>query len=100
MYYVWIIIASLFSTLFIAMIKLYDQGHNNLFLLFAILSQFGSLYSYIRLLDYDDILTLFIVVKILAILLVTLIGILFFSYKLTNRKIIGIVFGIIALYLI
>jgi multidrug transporter EmrE-like cation transporter len=101
MYYILVIIAAIFSALTVTMIKLYDYNNfNNLFLLVACLSQLGLIFSYVQLLKFNDILTLFTLIKILAILLVSIIGVVFFGFKLTKYKILGILLGIIAIYLL
>jgi hypothetical protein len=53
-----------------------------------------------QILNYDDILTQFSLVKIIAILLVAVPSILLAWTKLTKTKIFGIIFGIIAIYLL
>lgn len=98
--YKWLFMASFFSSLTIIIIKYYETNKNNLWLLVVALSECGLIYSYIKLLKNDDILTQYSLVKIIAILIVIIPSTLFFGSKLTIRKIIGLIFGISSIYLL
>jgi hypothetical protein len=98
--YKWAFIASLCTALSITMVKLYDMHDHYLFLLVSLLCQFGLVFSYLQLLRTADILTMFTFIKIVAIIMVVFIGILFFHSKLTVKKTIGILIGMLAIYLI
>ena len=98
--YIWLFISSFFSALTIVLIKYYQHFHNNWFLLATLLSETVLIYCYMQILNYDDILTQFSLVKIIAILLVAVPSILLAWTKLTKTKIFGIIFGIIAIYLL
>jgi len=98
--YKWLIIASFFSALTILMVKQYEQTTNYLYLLVVALSEFGLIYSYIELLEKGELVTLFALVKIISILIVIIPGIIFFGSILTTKKIIGLIFGLIAIYLL
>jgi hypothetical protein len=60
----------------------------------------GLIYSYIQLLQRSDIVTGYSMVKIISILIVLLPSLVLLNVKLTNEKIIGILFAIIAMYLL
>jgi multidrug transporter EmrE-like cation transporter len=98
--YKWIFMASFLSALTIIIIKYYNTNKHNLWLLVALLSEIGLVYSYIQLVKTDDVLTQFSLVKTLAILMVIIPSMLFFDSKLTVRKIIGLMFGIATIYLL
>ena len=98
--YKWLIIASFFSALTILMVKQYEQSTNYLYLLVVALSEFGLIYSYIELLEKGELVTLFALVKIISILIAIIPGIIFFGSILTTKKIIGLIFGLIAIYLL
>ena len=55
---------------------------------------------YIILLRNDGLSKVYTLVQILQVILVVLMGILFFNEKLSLNIIIGILFGIIAIYLL
>lgn len=96
----WLFIASFFSALTVIIVKYYDHFPNNWLLLVAVLSEMCLIYGYIKLLKHDDILTQFALVKIIAILMVVIPSILFFGTELTISKIVGLILGLISIYLL
>ena len=98
--YKWLFIASFFSALTILLIKKYDETYNYWLLLVTVLSETGLIYSYIKLLKNDDILTQFVLVKIIAIIMIIAPSILLFGSEVTMRQIIGLIFAIVAIYLL
>ncbi len=98
--YKWLLLASFFSALTILMVKQYEKSSNYWYLLVTALSEIGLIYSYIQLLKNGDIITQFALVKIVAILIVLIPGIMFFNSILTTKQIIGLIFGMIAIYLL
>jgi multidrug transporter EmrE-like cation transporter len=96
----WIFIASFFSALTVIIIKQYTKTSNNSLLLVTVLSEVGLIYSYIKLLKNDNIITIFALVKIISILMVFVPSIIFFGSELTIKKIFGIFFALIAIYLL
>jgi|LakMenEpi03Aug12_release.lakeMendotaPanAssembly.Ray.scaffolds.fasta_scaffold1050635_1 hypothetical protein len=98
--YKWLLLASFFSALTILMVKQYEKSMNYLYLLVVALSEFGLIYSYIELLKKGELVTQFALVKIISILIVIILGIIFFGTGLTTKKIIGLLFGMIAIYLL
>ena len=87
----WIFIASFFSALTVIIINQYTKTSNNSLLLVTALSETGLIYSYIKLLKNDNIIT---------ILMVFVPSIIFFGSELTIKKIFGIFFALIAIYLL
>ena len=98
--YKWLFIASFFSALTVILIKQYEKYTNNWLLLITALSEFGLIYSYIQLLKNDDILTQFALVKMIAILMIIIPNILLFESVLTMKQIVGLIFAVIAIYLL
>ena len=98
--YKWLFIAAFFSALTIISLKYYSFHSYNYWLLVTILSEIGLIYSYIQLLQESDIVTGFSLVKIMSILFVLLTSLFFLHVKLTNEKIIGLLFAFIAMYLL
>lgn len=98
--YKWLLIASFFSALTIISIKYHLKYPDKFLLLVTILSEIGLIYSYIQMLQTGDILTGFSLVKIISILIVLFPSIMFLDVKLTNRKIFGLIFAFIAIYLL
>ena len=98
--YKWLLLASFFSALTILMIKQYEKSINYVYLLVAALSEFGLICSYIQLLKKGEIITQFALVKIISILIVIIPSIIFFNSVLTTKNTIGLIFGMIAIYLL
>ena len=96
----WLFFASFFSALTIIIIKQYEKTANNWLLLVTALTETGLIYSYIKLLKNDDILTQFALVKMVAIIMIIAPSILLFGSEVTTNKIIGLIFAIIAIYLL
>ena len=96
----WLFFASFFSALTIIIIKQYEKTANNWLLLVTALTETGLIYSYIKLLKNDDILTQFALVKMVAIIMIIAPSILLFGSEVTTKKIIGLIFAIIAIYLL
>lgn len=96
----WLLIASFFSALTIISIKYSLKNKNNYLLLVTTLSEIGLIYSYIQMLQNGDILTGFSLVKIISILIVLFPSIMFLDVELTNKKIFGLIFAFVAIYLL
>jgi multidrug transporter EmrE-like cation transporter len=98
--YKWLFIASFFSALTVIIIKQYEKTANNWLLLVTALSETGLIYSYIKLLKNDDIITQFALIKMIAIMMIISPSILLFGSEVTTNKIIGLIFAIVAIYLL
>ena len=98
--YYWPFIAAFFSALTIILIKYYVKTSNYFLLLFVLLSEISLVCSYIKLLETGNVVIQFALVKIISIFFVLLPGIIFFDTKLTNYKILGLILGIISIYLL
>lgn len=100
LFYKWLLMTSFFSVLTVIIIKYYEKTHNNLLLLGALLSEAGLIYGYTQLLQTGDILSQFSLVKIISVLLLIIPSIVFFGSELTMKKIFGLIFALIAIYLL
>ncbi len=98
--YKWLLVAASLSALTITLIKYYLEYTNNILLLVAVLSELVLIYSYFQMLQTIDILTGFSLVKIISILIVLFPSILFLKVQLTNKKIFGLIFAILSIYLL
>ena len=99
-FYKWLLLASFFSALTIISIKYHLKYPDTYLLLVTVLSEIGLIYSYINMLQNGDILTGFSLVKIISILIVLFPSILFLDVELTNKKIFGLIFAFISIYLL
>lgn len=98
--YKWLLIAAIFSAITIISIKYHLIYPGEYILLVTLLSEVGLIYSYIQLLQLENILVGFSLVKILSILIVLISSLLFLDVKLTNRKILGLLIAFVSLYLL
>jgi multidrug transporter EmrE-like cation transporter len=98
--YKWLFLASFFSALTFISVKYHLKYPNKYILIITFFSEIGLIYSYIKLLQSDDFLSGFSLVKIISILIIILPSVIFLNEKLTIKKILGLVFAIIAIYLL
>jgi hypothetical protein len=96
----WLLLASFFSALTIILVRYYLKYNNKIILLLTFLFDMGLIYSYVQLLQQCDILTSFLLVKIISIIIVLVPSIMFWDVKLTNQKFIGLILAFIAIYLL
>jgi drug/metabolite transporter (DMT)-like permease len=94
-----LLVASVFSALIIITIKYYVLKSYNYLLLVAVLLSCCLIYTYVELLQIYDTFVSFTLIKIISILLVLLSSSILFGSKLTMRKLVGLFFGFIAIYL-
>ena len=100
--YLLILIAAILSAASPIYIKKYiNSGEtNNYYLAIAIISSILVVFTYYYLCKSYTASQMYTIVKILAIILVTVAGYLYLSEKIKIKQIIGILFGIVALILI
>ena len=84
----------------LALIKKYILNGNMLLLVLCLLFYSVMIAIYIKLLRNDGLSKVYTLVQILQVILVVLMGILFFNEKLSLNIIIGLLFGIVAIYLL
>jgi multidrug transporter EmrE-like cation transporter len=84
----------------LVLIKKYILIGNVWLLILCLLFYSVMIAIYIILLRNDGLSKVYTLVQILQVILVVLMGILFFNEKLSLNIIIGILFGIIAIYLL
>ena len=93
------IIATIIAIIPVYFINKYIMTNNYLYIILTIFVYMILLYSYINLSKQsEEVMVVYIQLKILQILLVAMIGIFIFNEKLTINKIIGIVAGCISIY--
>jgi len=84
----------------LALIKKYIISGNLWLLILCLICYSIMIAIYINLLRTNGLSKMYTLVQILQVLLVVLMGILFFNEKLSLNIIIGLLFGIIAIYLL
>jgi multidrug transporter EmrE-like cation transporter len=99
--YLILILAAILSATSPILAKLYvDSNKNYLYIILAIILSTILLFLYINLLKKYDTTTMYTIVKILSILMVAIFCFVVIGDKLSIKKIIGILFGIVALILL
>lgn len=96
----WILFGSLASAIPVTLIKMYTKSKQIFLLFLSVLSYLLVIISYVNVFQKSDIITSYIVIKILADILVILSGILFFSEVLNIKKSVGILLALFSVYLI
>jgi multidrug transporter EmrE-like cation transporter len=98
--YYWYIIAAFGSALPIPIIKKYNQTGNIKWLLLAAFIYLILIVAYANAIKNDNISVVYPIIQSMSIIIVVLAGFIFFHETLKTREIFGIIFGIIAIYLL
>ncbi|AYV77814.1 MAG: hypothetical protein Edafosvirus1_145 [Edafosvirus sp.] len=96
----WIILAVITTATPIVCVLQYNKYNNVWWLALALILYILLIISYINLLKSFDMVDIYPLLKILAIIMVVLMGVLLFGESLDTSQIFGIIFGIIAVYLL
>lgn len=99
-YFVLIFIASFLSAFTLPFLKQYLEANNYFFLALAIVFHFLLLILYIKLLQVDNMSQTYAIIKVLSIIMIIIIGVLFFNEKVNKKILFGIIFAIAAIYLL
>lgn len=97
---IWFLVSAIAAAIPIPFLKQYTLTHNYQWVIFSIISYMVLILSYIQLLRGRDIIVVYPFLKILSVLVVIITGILFFQDVPEILTIIGIILGIIAIYLL
>ena len=97
---IWIIVATIAAILPVIMIKKYLVNKELRYIALAMIFYAILLISYIHILETAEVSKIYVVLQILQILIVVAYGIFFIGETLYTEKIIGILFGIVAVYLL
>lgn len=92
-----IILASVIALLPLYFIKKYIQTNKKYNIMVTILLYCILTYLYIRIFSQQEISSYYVILQILQILIVVITGLLLFNETINKKKIIGIIFGIIAI---
>lgn len=95
------LLAAISAALPIPLIKKYTQGNpKHTWIILAFLCYAVLIYSYIIILQDKNITVVYPIVKVISILIVLLFGIFMFGNGITFEIGLGILFGIISIYLL
>ena len=96
----WFLIAAISAALPIPIIKEYTISHNFLVIILAIFIYIILVLSYSIILADKNIIIVYPILKVLSAILVICSGMVFFNNKLDFDSIIGILLGIITIYIL
>jgi multidrug transporter EmrE-like cation transporter len=96
----WLLIAAIAAAVPVFFIKYYLKKKDNIWIILSILFYVFLLYCYTILLKDDGISTTYALLKIFSIIIVVVGNRFLFDIEITTRSYIGIVFGIISIYLL
>ncbi len=92
--------AILASSATILLLKHNTANPNNMYVILSIICELILIYTYIMLLNDQNMITMYPFIKIMSILVVVGIGMVFYEEKLIMENKIGIMLGIVALVLL
>lgn len=95
----WLILSSIFSLIPIVLIKQYNTTDNYIYLILTMICYLILTICYINILK-ENISSKYTILQIMQILIVTLIGIFYFNDTFDYIKILGIIFALVAVYLL
>ena len=96
----WIIIAAACAASLVTLVKLYIKSKKFKWVVLSFMSFVILFFAYSIILVKGDIIIIYSIVKILSILIVVLFGVLIFKEKINFKIGMGILFGIISIYLL
>jgi len=96
----WIITAAILAALPVPFIKNYIATKNYIWIFLSVISYLILIMAYANLFSGQNIVAVYSLIKILSIIIVTVFGIVLFKNKLTVSLIVGILFGIVSIYLL
>lgn len=99
---IWILIllVAILTSIPVFLVRKYIETKNFKFIIIAILIYVFELVAYIKLFERGNIPIYFSISKILSIILVVVVFVIFFSTKLNFKKIVGLILGSIAIFLL
>ena len=95
-----LILSSIITTISLLCIKQYIITKNITYIVLSAILYMALIYIYVELFQNGEISSLYVILQIVQILIVSLIGIVLYHEKITTNKIIGIIAGLICVYLI
>ena len=96
----YLFLATIIAILPIVFIKKYIMTKEMYNLILALILYVLLLFSYIKLFETEQVSSTYTILQILQILIMIGVGIIIFNESLTINKSLGIIFGIISIYLL
>lgn len=96
----WYTLGALLSALPIIFVKRYLTDHENIWIILAIVMNALLIYVYFILFQIHNTAISYSVIKILSVIIIVLIGIFIYCEKINIKITFGLIFGLLALYLL
>jgi multidrug transporter EmrE-like cation transporter len=96
----WVLVGALAAAIPVTLIKMYTESKQKFLLFLSLISYILAIISFVKVFEKGDIITFYIIMKILSDLLVIASGILFFSEKITIKKGFGVLLALLSVYVI
>ena len=97
---IWYLIAASAAAIPIPLIKKYTLTDEKIWLIFSAISYIILIYSYSIVLRDENISIIYPFLKVLSVLIVVSVGILAFNEKINLLNSIGIILGILSIYIL
>ena len=94
------LLAAIAAAIPLPLIKQYTLTKDFIWIILSIISYLILVYTYVKILENDNMSVVYPILKIVSILIVVFSGVIIFGDKLDQRSIIGILLGIIAIYML
>jgi multidrug transporter EmrE-like cation transporter len=94
------IVSIIATTLSIIFVKKYTMTQNFMWIIYALICSALVIWSFIIILPSGRMFVLYPIIKILTILLIAIIGHIYFNEKLNTLSFIGIILSIISIYIL
>jgi spermidine export protein MdtJ len=93
-------LSSIIAIIPIFLIKQYILTNNNIYIFLTLFLYICLTYIYIKLFKKNEVSSNYVILQIIQIILVLIISYFIFKESINNKKIIGILFGIICIVLL
>jgi len=100
MNYVWFPVAAIAAALPIPFIKQYTLTHNFMWIILSAISYGVLMLAYSIILRDKNITIVYPILKVLSVMIVVIAGALYFYNALDIQSILGIIFGVISIYIL
>jgi len=98
-YYILLIFATIIAILPVIFIKKYIKTKNNIYIILSTIAYLLLLLAYYNIFKLNfEISIVYTLLQVLQIIIVAILGIVFFKENITTNKIIGTIFGIGCIY--
>lgn len=95
-----LILSTIITTVALLCVKKYITTSNITYIIFSGVLYLLLIYIYIELFQKGEISTLYVILQIIQVLIISLIGVVLYHDKLTYKKFVGILAGLICIIML